>query len=99
MVYYGVSLSAGNLAGDIFMNNIYGKLELVSLILSTFILFIISAGIFELISYIICILIMDRVGRRLLLSVTLFGAGITLLSATIVNEYAGNDQSECNIHI
>lgn len=36
---------------------------------------------------------MDRVGRRLLLSITLTGSGVMLLSATIVNAYADGNPS------
>nr|XP_039273412.1 organic cation transporter protein-like [Styela clava] len=74
MVYYGISLNAGSLAGDIFLNNIY-------------------AGVLEIASYTVCAATMDFVGRRLLLTITLTGAGVALLVSTIVNAFADGDES------
>ncbi|XP_039248686.2 organic cation transporter protein-like [Styela clava] len=50
-------------------------------------------GCMEIISYVICILAMDVIGRRLLLAIMLLSSGITLIISTIVNLYAGDDQS------
>jgi len=50
-------------------------------------------GVFEIASYIVCISLMDRIGRRLLLTVMLLLAGIGLIASVIVNEYAGKNQS------
>lgn len=55
---------------------------------------ILSAGILEILSYVVCTLVMDRVGRRLLLAITLSGAGLSLIASTIVNEYAENNGGE-----
>ncbi|CAK8674959.1 unnamed protein product [Clavelina lepadiformis] len=74
LVYYGVSLNAGALAGDLYLNNTLN-------------------GVMEITSFIICLLLLDRLGRRIMLSALLFVAGIGLLASVIVNEYAGNNQS------
>lgn len=55
---------------------------------------VLLGGVMEIASYIICILTMEYVGRRILLSIMLLLAGVTLLSCAIVNEYAGDDEGE-----
>nr|XP_009861187.2 organic cation transporter protein-like [Ciona intestinalis] len=73
-VYYGISLNAGALAGDIFVNNTLN-------------------GVMEMGSFVLCILLMDRIGRRILLSGMMFLAGIGLIISLVVNEYKGGNQS------
>uniref|UniRef100_F6R060 Major facilitator superfamily (MFS) profile domain-containing protein n=1 Tax=Ciona intestinalis TaxID=7719 RepID=F6R060_CIOIN len=72
-VYYGISLNAGALAGDIFVNNTLN-------------------GVMEIGSYVLCILLMDRIGRRILLSGMMFLSGIGLIISLVVNEYKGSNQ-------
>ncbi|XP_078493967.1 organic cation transporter protein-like [Ciona intestinalis] len=72
-VYYGISLNAGALAGDIFVNNTLN-------------------GVMEIGSYVFCILLMDRIGRRILLSGMMFLSGIGLIISLVVNEYKGANQ-------
>ncbi|XP_076822511.1 organic cation transporter protein-like isoform X2 [Clavelina lepadiformis] len=74
LVYYGVSLNAGALAGDLFVNNTLN-------------------GVMEIASYIICIIFMDRIGRRILLCASLLVAGLGLLASVIVNVYADDNES------
>ena len=49
-------------------------------------------GVFEIASKIFCILVMDRIGRRILLTFLLLLAGIGLILSVIVNTYAGDNQ-------
>ncbi|CAK8674818.1 unnamed protein product [Clavelina lepadiformis] len=74
LVYYGVSLNAGALAGDLFVNNTLN-------------------GVMEIASYIICIIFMDRIGRRILLCANMLVAGLGLLASVIVNVYADDNES------
>nr|XP_039269896.1 organic cation transporter protein-like [Styela clava] len=50
-------------------------------------------GCMEIISYGLCIIFMDFVGRKVLLAIMLLVSGTTLIASTIVNEYAGDDQA------
>ncbi|XP_076821885.1 organic cation transporter protein-like isoform X3 [Clavelina lepadiformis] len=50
-------------------------------------------GIFEIGIYLFVIFFMDRTGRRLMLSLTFTVAGVGLLASTIVNIFAGQDQT------
>ena len=52
----------------------------------------ISDGVFEILAYIFCILLMDRIGRRIILTFLLLLAGVGLILSVIVNEYAGENQ-------
>jgi len=54
-------------------------------------------GCVEIAGYIIIFLTMDRLGRRVLLSGSLFIAGLGLLISLIVLEFAGGDESLVNI--
>lgn len=56
-----------------------------------------EAGVFEIIAFVFVILLMDRVGRRMLLTITLTGAGVALLASTVVNEYAEGAPSKLKI--
>jgi len=51
-------------------------------------------GVFEIASYVVCIALMDRIGRRLLLTVMLLLCGIGLIANAIVNEYAGGNEGK-----
>ncbi|XP_078485020.1 organic cation transporter protein-like isoform X1 [Ciona intestinalis] len=72
-VFYGISLNAGALAGDIFVNNTLN-------------------GVMGMGSNIFCMLVMDKIGRRLLLTLMLLLAGCGLLASAIINEFKGDDQ-------
>merc|ERR1712136_31224 len=73
LVYYGVSLNAGSLPGNLYVNNVLN-------------------GCVEIASYILCILTMDRLGRRMTLSGSLFIAGFSLLISMIILEFAGDSE-------
>ncbi|XP_076800001.1 solute carrier family 22 member 16-like [Clavelina lepadiformis] len=74
LVYYGLALNAGALAGDLFLNNTLN-------------------GVMDISSYIVCTILMDRVGRRLLISFYLLLAGFCLIINVIINAYAGVNQT------
>ncbi|CAK8676580.1 unnamed protein product [Clavelina lepadiformis] len=73
-VYYGVSLNAGALAGDIFINNTLN-------------------GVMEIASYLLVMILLDRIGRRIILASFFAVAGIVLICSVIVNTYAEDNQS------
>merc|ERR550534_2258250 len=49
-------------------------------------------GVFELAGYLLCFLLIDKLGRRRLMSGCLFLAGIGLMGSVIVNEYADGNE-------
>ena len=56
-------------------------------------------GIFEILSYLFCIFVMDRIGRRLLLTFFLLLAGLGLMSSVLTNIYAEGSRSRKNIFV
>ena len=63
MVYYGLSLNSGNLAGDFYLN------------------FLLS-GLVEFPAYTLCLLLLDRIGRKKLHASCMIGGGIACILTT-----------------
>ena len=58
------------------------------------ILFCFLDAVFDLLAHFFNMALINRVGRRLLLTATLLLAGISLLGCVVVNEYAGSNESK-----
>ena len=56
-------------------------------------MFVVADGVMEILSLSICIVTMDRIGRRILLSIMMLSAGIGLLASVVCNELANANQS------
>ena len=46
-----------------------------------------------------CIIVMDRIGRRILLTFLLLLAGIGLILSVVVNNYAGDNQCKNKFYV
>ena len=64
---------------------------------SLFSLWFVLDGVLEIASYIFCILVMDRIGRRILLTFLLLLAGVGLVISVVVNIYAGDNEGLFNL--
>ena len=51
-------------------------------------------GVLEIVANFLCIILVNRIGRKLLLSSSLLLAGLGLLVCVVVNNYAGDDKGE-----
>ena len=76
MVFYGLSLNAGKLAGDLYVN-----FELL--------------GIMEIGAYAMCLLLLNRVGRKRLHIICMILGGGACLSTILVNLYADKCKYVC----
>lgn len=72
MVYYGLSLNTGNLAGDFYLN------------------FAIS-GLIEFPADTLCILLLDRVGRKLLHCISMVVGGVACICTIFTTIYGGQE--------
>jgi len=73
-VYFGVSLNAGSISGDFFLNSIIN-------------------GVLEMISYLLGALLIDKLGRRLVISSSFFVTSVGLLVSVLIKELLAVDSS------
>ncbi|XP_064595319.1 organic cation transporter protein-like [Liolophura sinensis] len=72
MVYYGLSLNSGNLAGDIYLN-------------------FFLVGLVEFPAYTLCLLLLDRIGRKSLYCASMLSGGIACVCTIFPSLYANQD--------
>nr|XP_039260364.1 organic cation transporter protein-like [Styela clava] len=74
LMYYGLSLNAGSLSGNIFLNNALN-------------------GVMEIFGYFIVVALMDRIGRRILLSGAYLLGGCACIGSMLCAQFADGNQA------